>query len=195
MLFSKPNIDLCVVGLGNPGKKYERTRHNVGFVLVDDIARELGVSVSRLKHQGTCGQGLVDGKKVLFVKPQTFMNRSGLCVHEVASYYRLPPERVLVICDDVSLDVGKMRIRRKGSHGGHNGLRDIALSLDSENYPRIKIGVGKKPHPDYDLADWVLGKPAAEDRKAIDARYPDAEAACRLLMAGKLAEAQNKYNH
>lgn len=194
MLFSKPNIDLCVVGLGNPGKKYERTRHNVGFVLVDDIARELGVSVSRLKHQGTCGQGLVDGKKVLFVKPQTFMNRSGLCVHEVASYYRLPPERVLVICDDVSLDVGKMRIRRKGSHGGHNGLRDIALSLDSENYPRIKIGVGKKPHPDYDLADWVLGALSPKEWETVRALAGPCLDTLRLLLEDNLNEAMNRYN-
>ena len=136
-----------------------------------------------------------DADMLVLLKPLTYMNLSGQSVGAAAQFFKIPPQRVIVLCDDVDQAAGHMRIRPQGSAGGHNGLKDIIAHLGSQEFIRVRMGVGRKPRPDYDLADWVLGKPAAEDRKAIDARYPDAEAACRLLMAGKLAEAQNKYNH
>ena len=188
-------VDWVLVCLGNPGEKYENTRHNVGFMVADELGECQRAPIQRLKYKALTNVFTISGQKVLVMKPVTFMNLSGEAVRPAADFYKIPPERILVISDDTALDPGKLRIRTKGSAGGHNGLKSIIQHLGTDQFPRVRVGVGQKPHPDYDLADWVLGKPAAEDRKAIDARYPDAEAACRLLMAGKLAEAQNKYNH
>ena len=183
-----------IVGLGNPGDKYENTRHNVGFLTVDELAERARVPVQRLKYRALTNTVELGGARALLMKPVTYMNLSGEAVGEAARFYKIPPERVLVISDDVSLPVGKLRIRKGGSAGGHNGLKNIIQHLGTDQFPRVRVGVGQKPHPDYDLADWVLGRFPEEDAKAVAGRWPDVEAAARLLMAGKLAEAQNKYN-
>ena len=196
MLFgkNKNGVEWLVVGLGNPGGQYELTRHNVGFRVVDELAERCRVPVQKLKYRALTNTAEVGGHRVLLMKPVTYMNLSGEAVRPAADFYKIPPERVLVICDDVSLDVGRMRIRRKGSHGGHNGLRDIALSLDSENYPRIKIGVGKKPHPDYDLADWVLGALSPKEWETVRDLAGPCLDTLRLLLEDDLNEAMNRYN-
>ena len=195
MLFSKaPACGWLVVGLGNPGQNYARTRHNVGFRAVDALAEKLGVKIDRARFRGLTAQASAGGEKLLLLKPQTFMNDSGLSVMDAARFYKLPPERVLVMMDDISLPVGKLRIRTGGSAGGHNGLKSIIARLGGDGFPRIRIGVGAKPRPDYDLADWVLGKFPAEDAKALADRCPDIEAAAKLIMDGKLSLAQSKYN-
>ena len=173
-----------IAGLGNPEAKYEHTRHNTGFAALDYLAGQWGISVSKAKFQGLWGQGEVDGRRVCLLKPLTYMNLSGDSIAPLAAF-----------CDDVTQAPGKLRIRPSGSAGGHNGLKSIIARLGTEAFPRIRIGVGEKPRPDYDLADWVLGHFPEEDAKAVAARWPDLEAAARLIMAGKLAQAQNKYNH
>ena len=159
MFFDKnrgAGAEWLVVGLGNPGEKYENTRHNVGFLTVDELAERARVPVQKLKHRALTNTLEVGGVKVLLMKPVTYMNLSGEAVGEAARFYKLPPERVLVISDDVSLPLGKLRIRKGGSAGGHNGLKSIIQHLGTDQFPRIKVGVGQKPHPDYDMADWVL---------------------------------------
>ena len=192
-LFQKRDM-VMVVGLGNPGKEYEGTRHNVGFRTISLVAEKLGVKIDRLRFQALIREVTYHDMKLLLVEPQTYMNLSGAAVGALASYYKIPPEKILVIFDDISLPVGRIRLRAEGSAGGHNGVKSIIKSLGTEAFPRIKIGVGAKPHPDYDLADWVLGHFSAEDAKALADRYPDIEAAARLMMDGKLGQAQNKYN-
>ena len=197
MFFDKnrgAGAEWLVVGLGNPGEKYENTRHNVGFLTVDELAERARVPVQKLKHRALTNTLEVGSVKVLLMKPVTYMNLSGEAVGEAARFYKLPPERVLVISDDVSLPVGKLRIRKGGSAGGHNGLKSIIARLGGENFPRIRIGVGAKPRPDYDLADWVLGKFPPDDAKALADRCPDIAAAAKLIMDGKLGLAQSKYN-
>lgn len=157
-----------VVGLGNPGDQYENTRHNVGFRALDELAEAAGVPVRKLKHKALTNTCTIGGAKVLLMKPTTYMNLSGESVVDAARFYKLPPERIIVISDDVSLPVGKLRIRTNGSAGGHNGLKSIIQHLGTDAFPRVKIGVGGKPHPDYDMADWVLGKFQKEDKKLID---------------------------
>ena len=149
-------VSYIVAGLGNPGTKYEKTRHNAGFLAIDHIAEKLGVKINSLKFQSLICRTAIDGTGVLLMKPQTFMNASGIAIEAAAHFYKIPPERVLVLFDDISLPVGKLRIRKNGSAGGHNGLKSIISCLGSDQFPRVKIGVGAKPHPDYDLADWVL---------------------------------------
>lgn len=183
-----------IVGLGNPGPKYDGTRHNAGFMALDWLADKWGGKVTRAKFQGLYDTVTVDGRKVTLLKPQTFMNLSGHSVGALADFFKIPPQRVIVLCDDVTQAPGKLRIRPSGSAGGHNGLKDIIACLGSQEFPRVRIGVGEKPHPDYDLADWVLGRFPEEDAKAVKDRFPDLEAAARLIMAGRLGEAQNKYN-
>ena len=156
MLFQRSNYDWMIVGLGNPGQQYASTRHNTGFMTLDLLAQRLQVKVSKERFQALTAQAVYEGQKLLLVKPQTYMNASGLSVEPAAHYYKLPPERILVLFDDISLPVGKLRIRKNGSAGGHNGLKSLISSLGSDQFPRVKIGVGAKPHPDYDLADWVL---------------------------------------
>ena len=183
-----------IAGLGNPEAKYEGTRHNAGFAALDSLADKWGISVSKAKFQGLWGQGEVDGHKVVLLKPLTYMNLSGDSIAPLAGFFKIPADHVLVLCDDITQAPGKLRIRPSGSAGGHNGLKSIIARLGGENFPRIRIGVGAKPRPDYDLADWVLGKFPPEDAKAMADRYPDLEAAAKLIMDGKLSLAQSKYN-
>ncbi len=186
--------DYMIVGLGNPGKKYETTRHNAGFLFLDALAERMGVAVTRLKYQALCGDGELGGHRCLLLKPQTMMNLSGQAVREAANFYKIPPERILIVYDDISLDPGVLRIRRKGSAGGHNGIKSIISCLGSEEFPRIKLGVGQKPHPDYDLVDWVLGKLPEGDRKALDEAIRRACDAAELLADGQVEEAMNRYS-
>ena len=183
-----------IVGLGNPGPKYDGTRHNAGFMALDWLSDKWGGKVTRAKFQGLYDTVTVDGRKVTLLKPQTFMNLSGHSVGTLADFFKIPPQRVIVLCDDVTQAPGKLRIRPSGSAGGHNGLKDIIACLGSQEFPRVRIGVGEKPHPDYDLADWVLGRFSAEDRKALEGRFADVEDAVRLIMDGRLNEAQNRHN-
>ena len=195
MLFSKaPACGWLVVGLGNPGLNYARTRHNVGFRAVDALAEKLGVKIDRARFRGLTAQASAGGEKLLLLKPQTFMNLSGEAVRDAASFYKIPPEHVIVLSDDVSLDVGTLRVRAKGSAGGQNGLKNIIYHLNSEDFPRVKIGVGKKPRPDYDLAAWVLGKFPAEEQKAIDKACEDAVNAAACIIAEDCAAAAQKFN-
>lgn len=187
-------VEFLIVGLGNPGRQYENTRHNAGFITLDVIAEKAGARVDRIKFKGLCGEGMLGGKKVLFLKPSTFMNLSGQSVQEAMSFYKLPPEKVLVIFDDISLDPGKLRIRRKGSDGGHNGIKNIIYLSGKDTFPRIKMGVGKKPNPGWDLADWVLSRFSPADCKALDPVLDHAAEAVSLIVNGKLQEAQNRFN-
>lgn len=183
-----------VVGLGNPGGAYENTRHNVGFRALDELAEIAGVPVQRLKFKALTNTCTISGYKVLLMKPITYMNLSGQAVGEAARFYQLPPERVLVLSDDVSLPVGKLRIRKSGSAGGHNGLKSIIQHLGTEAFPRVKIGVGGKPRPDYDMADWVLGKFPPEDRKVIDAMVQKAAQAAAYYIQEGPDKAMGKFN-
>ena len=173
-------IEWLVVGLGNPGSKYDNTRHNAGFRALESYCARSGQKIDRMKFKALAGEGMLGGKRVLFLKPQTFMNLSGEAVRDI------------VLSDDVSLDVGTLRVRPKGSAGGQNGLKNIIYHLGSEDFPRVKIGVGKKPRPDYDLAAWVLGRFPEEDQKAIDKACEDAvSAAACIIESGCAAAAQN----
>ena len=188
-------ISYVIVGLGNPGKDYAGTRHNVGFDMLDTLAAKLGVAIDRARFDALVGEGTIDGVRVLLVKPQTFMNLSGKAVRAAMAFYKLPPENLIVFCDDVSFDVGRTRIRRKGSHGGHNGLRNIIAELGSEDFVRVKIGVGKKPHPDFDLIDWVLGHLSLEDKKTLATTYETLVGALTPLVHGNVDAAMNEYSH
>ena len=164
-------IGLIIVGLGNPGDKYANTRHNAGFMAIDFIAQKYGARIDRARFKALVGECDVSGTRALLMKPQTFMNLSGEAVGEAARFYKLDPEKVIVLSDDISLDCGRLRVRRKGSAGGHNGLKSINEHLGTDSYPRIKIGVGQKPHPDYELADWVLSAIPSEDLKKMNASF------------------------
>ena len=187
-------IEWIVVGLGNPGTKYDNTRHNAGFRALEGYCARSGQKIDRMKFKALAGEGMLGGKRVLFLKPQTFMNLSGEAVGEAARFYKLPPERVLVITDDVSLPVGKLRIRKGGSAGGHNGLKSIIQHLGTDQFPRIKVGVGQKPHPDYDMADWVLSKFAGEDLKTITEAIRKAADAVECLIQEGPDKAMNRFN-
>ena len=169
-MFKKTTDNWLIVGLGNPGTQYEKTRHTCGFRALDILAKNLNCKVDKAKFQGLYGQVNYNGKKLYLLKPQTYMNNSGLAVSEALRFYKLPPENLIVLCDDISFEPGIFRIRRKGSAGGHNGLKSIIEKLGSDNFPRLKIGVGQKPHPDYDLADWVLGHFPENDKATLRAR-------------------------
>lgn len=195
MLFkSNPKYEFVIVGLGNPGLKYDETRHNVGFRCIDLLIKELNAGPEKNKFQSLIYDGEIKGHKVLFVKPQTFMNNSGAAVSEVLKFYKIPVNSLIVVSDDVTMDVGRLRIRANGSHGGHNGLRDIIELLGSDDFPRVKIGMGQKPHPDYDLADWVLGKPSAEDKAKITETEKFAAEAVKTIVTLDISRAMNKYN-
>ncbi len=198
MLFRKPAplgaVEFILVGLGNPGKKYEGTRHNAGFAVVEALAAEYGVKVDRVKFKSLCGEAVIGGKKVLLVMPQTFMNNSGEAVREAAAFYKLPPEKVLVVCDDISLPVGTIRLRRKGSDGGQRGLRSIITLMGSDAFPRIKVGVGQKPHPDYDLAAWVLSKFTKDEAAPLLTAVKDAVGAAAMIVDDRMDEAMNRYS-
>lgn len=183
-----------IVGLGNPGDQYENTRHNVGFRALDELAELAGVPVQKLKYKALTNICTLSGCKVLLMKPVTFMNLSGEAVGEAARFFKIPPERVLVFSDDTSLPVGKLRIRKSGSAGGHNGLKSIIQHLGTDQFPRIKIGVGGKPHPDYDMADWVLGKFPPEDKKVIDEMVQKAASAAEYYIKEGPDKAMGRYN-
>lgn len=186
--------DYLIVGLGNPGSKYDGSRHNVGFAALDILAEKLHVKVDRVKFQGLMAQGTYGDTKVILLKPTTYMNLSGQSVSAAARFYKIPPEHIIILSDDISLDPGRLRIRKNGSAGGHNGLKSIISSLGSQEFPRVKIGVGAKPHPDYDLADWVLGTFPKEQRKLMEETYEKAAEAALLLMEKGPEAAANKYN-
>ena len=188
------SLDWIVDLLGNTADKYENTRHNVGFMTADALGEKLNKPIQRLKFKALTNVVEYGGCRVLLMKPTTYMNLSGEAVREACMFYKLPPERVLVVSDDVSLPVGKIRLRRNGTAGGHNGLRSIIGQLHSDQFPRLKIGVGAKPHPDYDMADWVLGRFSKEDRKAIDAAIDRALDAMECLFTQGIDKAMSRYN-
>lgn len=188
------NISYIVVGLGNPGDKYTFTRHNAGFLALDFIAQKLGVSLRKLKFKSLCGETALGGRRVLFLKPQTFMNLSGEAVRAAADFYKIPPENILVIFDDVNFDVGAVRIRRCGSDGGHNGMKSIICQMNSAACPRIKIGVGKKTSPDYDLAEFVLGTFSEADRKVLFSTFENVYDCVMRIVSGDIDRAMNLYN-
>lgn len=187
-------VEYIVCGLGNPGTQYENTRHNAGFMAVDTIAEKLGAQVKKLKFKSLTADVNLGGKRCLLMKPTTFMNNSGEAVEEAMSFYKLPPEKLLVLYDDISLDVGRLRIRRKGSDGGHNGIKSIILHLNSDAFPRVKIGVGKKPHPDFNLADWVLSAFKKDEGEALESALAKAADAAELIVCDKTEEAMNRFN-
>ncbi len=186
--------EFLIVGLGNPGNKYTLTRHNAGFLCMDMLAEKLGFRIDRLKYKSLIADTSINRHRCIVMKPQTFMNNSGEAVRECANFYKIPPERVIVIYDDISLDVGKLRIRRKGTDGGHNGIKSIIYHLNSDQFPRIKVGCGKKPHPDYDLADWVLSEFKKDEQKALEPALENACKAIELLLDNQIDKAMNLYN-
>ena len=187
-------IEYVIVGLGNPGLQYENTRHNAGFMAIDKLASSLGIKIDKMKFKGLYADASVNGVRCLLLKPTTYMNNSGESVVQALDFYKLSPENLIVIYDDISLEPGKLRIRRKGSHGGHNGMRSIIDLLGSDEFPRVKVGVGKKPHPDYNLADWVLGHFSSDDAALMNTSLENASEAVKLLVQGKTDEAMNKFN-
>ena len=199
MIFSKKkefpsNFDYLIVGLGNPGKQYENTRHNAGFICIDILAAKYGIKINKLKFKSLMGEGRIEGRRCLLLKPQTFMNLSGEAVRDAVEFYKIPAENVIVICDDISLEPGKMRIRRKGSAGGQNGMKNIIYHLKSDNFPRIKIGIGAKPNPDYDLADWVLSRFTQSEAKLIKQVADDTVSAIEYMVKDDIDKAMSNYN-
>ena len=183
-----------IAGLGNPGKEYENTRHNIGFDVIDRLAEEENIAVMESKHKALIGKGYVAGQKVILAKPQTFMNLSGESIREIVDYYKVDDtSELIVISDDISLDVGQLRIRKKGSAGGHNGIKNIIANLGTSVFQRIKVGVGEKPKG-YDLADYVLGRFSKEDRELIKEGFECAAEAVAMITAGEIDQAMNKYN-
>ena len=194
MFFQKPSsVEFLIVGLGNPGAKYAGTRHNAGFDALDYAARRWGIRVDRARFDALTGTGEAAGHKVLLLKPQTFMNLSGQAVGKAAAFYKVPARNVIVLFADISLAPGRLRLRKEGSAGGHNGVKSIISQIGQE-FPRVKIGVGAKPHPEYDLADWVLSRFTPDERKAMEARYDDVADALEMMMKGQFEAAQSRYN-
>lgn len=191
---SPANITHIVVGLGNPGKEYETTRHNAGFLAIDYIADRCGVKIDRLKFHALIGEASIGNLRVLLMKPQTFMNNSGEAIGEAAAFYKIPPENVVVLHDEISFDAGVIRIRRKGSAGGHNGLKSIISHLNSDAFPRIKIGVGQKPTPESDLVSWVLGRIPESDLEKIREKFEPIFDSVSLIASGKIDDAMCKYS-
>ncbi len=195
MIFQKKsNYDWLVVGLGNPDDKYKNTRHNVGFMATDLFMSENGGNFNKNKMQGIFGECKIGNSRILVLKPQTYMNNSGVSLSQVAAFYKIPLDRIIVIFDDISLDVGKIRIRRNGSHGGHNGMKSIVEYMKSSDITRIKIGVGNKPHPDYDLADWVLSNFPKYQTENLQKALENAVKALKEIITKGIDSAMNKYN-
>lgn len=186
--------EFIIVGLGNPGKKYELTRHNAGFLFADLLADKNNEKISKIQFKSVTANIILGGHRCLLMKPQTFMNNSGEAVKQAAAFYKIPPENIIVVFDDISLPCGKMRIRRKGSDGGHNGIKSIIYLLNSDKFPRIKLGVGEKPHPEYDLADWVL---SSFKKPELDSLREAAENACKaveMMVQGNIDGAMSNFN-
>ena len=188
------NETWLIVGLGNPGREYEKTRHNAGFRAIDALADSLGCKIDKLKFQGLYTQVNYKGKKLLLLKPQTFMNLSGRSVLQLSAYFNVPPARIIVMFDDISLAPGRLRVRADGSAGGHNGIKSIIQEVGSQAFPRVKIGVGAKPHPDFDLADWVLSAFTASEEKALKNALDWAGEAALAIIDHGVPEAANRYN-
>lgn len=187
-------IEFIIAGLGNPGVSYENTRHNAGFIAVDRLCEKFGFKTDRHKFKALVGEAVISGKRCLVMKPETFMNLSGEAVAEAAGFYKIAPENIIVIFDDISLEPGKLRIRRKGSAGGHNGIKSIIECLDSEDFPRIKLGVGAKPHKDYDLADWVLSRFSDDELRLMQDSADSACKAIEYIVTGQTDKAMNEFN-
>lgn len=194
MLFRKPACDWLIVGLGNPGANYGKTRHNVGFRAVDAVAQKLNVKIDRAKFRGLSAQAVWKGQKLLLLKPQTFMNLSGLSVADAARYFKLPPERIILLFDDISLDVGRLRVRAEGSAGGHNGIKSVIGALNSQGFPRVKIGVGAKPHPEFELADWVLSSFTKDEEALLQSVIEDAAEAALTVVEDGVPAAAARFN-
>lgn len=186
--------EFLIVGLGNPGPKYEFTRHNAGFLCIDLLAQQLGVRIDRIKFKSVVADVAIEGSRCILMKPQTFMNNSGEAVRDAANFYKIPPEHIIILFDDISLPPGKLRIRRKGSDGGHNGIKSILYLLGSDQFPRVKLGVGTKPHPDYDLADWVLSTFQKDEFPLMKEAMEKACEAVPLLVREETDRAMNLYN-
>lgn len=187
-------VEYIICGLGNPGTQYEGTRHNIGFMTIDTLCDKYKLDCKKLRFKSLTCDAMISGKRCLIMKPTTFMNNSGEAVTEAMSFYKIPPERTIIVFDDISLEPGKLRIRRKGSDGGHNGIKSIIYLSGSDMFPRIKMGVGAKPHPDYNLADWVLGHFKKEQAEAIETAMDNAVSSIELMVGGKMNEAMNKFN-
>ncbi|HCI63547.1 MAG TPA: aminoacyl-tRNA hydrolase [Clostridiales bacterium] len=194
MFKSTPQDAWLIVGLGNPGKEYEHSRHNCGFRALDILAGKLNAKVDKLKFQGLYAQVSYNGTKLFLLKPQTYMNLSGKSVVQLSAFYKIPPQRIIVLFDDISLAPGRLRVRGDGSAGGHNGIKSIIQELGSQDFPRVKIGVGAKPNPDYDLADWVLGSFSALDEKAMAVSLENAGQAALAIIDKGVPEAENRFN-
>ena len=193
-MFGKNQESWLIVGLGNPGREYEKTRHNAGFRAVDALADKLGCKIDKLKYQGLYCQTTYGGRKLFLLKPQTYMNLSGRSVLQLSAFFHIPPQRIIVMFDDISLEPGRLRIRADGSAGGHNGIKSIIQELGSQDFPRVKIGVGAKPHPDFDLADWVLSAFTATEEKALQGALDRAGDAALAIMDKGVPEAANRFN-
>lgn len=196
MFFGRKNepVSWPVVFLGNPGDKYDNTRHNAGFRAADVLEKKTGERLKKIKYQSLLADLELGGQRILAMKPQTYMNLSGEAVAEAARFYKIPADHILVVCDDISLKPGVIRLRKKGSAGGHNGLKSIIQQLGTDQFPRIKMGVGAKPHPDYDLAAWVLGKFPAEDAKLMDDAAVRAVNAAEMILKDGFDKAQNRFS-
>ncbi|MBE6617758.1 MAG: aminoacyl-tRNA hydrolase [Ruminococcaceae bacterium] len=188
------NIEYLVIGLGNPGEKYTYTRHNAGFLAMDYICQKIGCKVNKVKFKALVGDCTIGGHRALLMKPQTYMNNSGEAVREAADFYKIPAEKIIVISDDVAQAPGRMRIRKSGSAGGQKGLNSIIVHLGTDQFPRIRIGVGEKPNPEYDMADWVLGKIPEEDQKKLFSIFGCVSDSLPLLLDGKIDDAMGKFN-
>ena len=193
-MFGRKTENWLIIGLGNPGKQYERTRHNCGFRAIDLLAEKLNCKVDKCKFQGLYGQTTYNGNKLLLLKPQTFMNLSGRSVLQISAYFNVPPQRCIVLFDDISLEPGRLRIRADGSAGGHNGIKSVIQELGSQDFPRIKIGVGAKPHPEQDLADWVLSGFTAAEEKSLCAALDQAADAALCIVDQGVPQAANRFN-
>lgn len=194
MSFGSGGYQWLLVCLGNPGRDYEATRHNVGFMAADELARREGVKVSKLRYRALTGEVRVGSQRVLVLKPQTYMNLSGESVKLAGGFYRIPPDHVLVISDDVALPLGKLRIRAGGSAGGHNGLKNIIAHLGTDQFPRVRVGVGAPEHPEHEMIDWVIGHFSPQERKTVDEAVGRAVDAALCVMEKGVSEAQNRYN-
>lgn len=193
-MFGRKSENWLIVGLGNPGKEYTKTRHNCGFRAIDILAEKLGCKIDRAKFQGLYGQTTYNGKKLFLLKPLTYMNLSGRSVLQLSAYFNIPPQRIIVMFDDISLNPGRLRVRAEGSAGGHNGIKSIISELGSQDFPRVKIGVGAKPHPEQDLADWVLSAFSAQEEKALSSALEYAGEAALCVIDKGVSEAANRFN-